>query len=264
MTAANKNNRKASRVSGVKSTITQTKPTASTHDKGRPGFGGFATGSAASADAELLARAKAERARWADLETWIFAALSTLEGCTRCVTWTSPTGYIAGLAYVRLFALVLRLLCPSTGQSELEALLLSGQRKDSDMGYLPRDPGVSLAGAMEGPGVGVRDEGSSSSSADGAGGGDLAAEMLGKLKWGCERLGSLVDDLMWRLREGLPGRDVRLRLLKTTCSHMRVLAGTGGGGCGRDGTVSDDVLMELVSVLQVWGQMYGCGGTAKC
>ncbi|CAN0514491.1 unnamed protein product, partial [Laminaria digitata] len=58
----------------------------------------------------------AEKARWADLETWLNCSLSTLEACTRCVNWTSAVGYVGALAYVRLFTLVLRLLCPVSGK----------------------------------------------------------------------------------------------------------------------------------------------------
>lgn len=194
---------------------------------GRGGGGGInATADPSPANNGGLDRAamaeisRAERARWSDLETWMAASLSTLEVCTRCVTWNSPAGYIAGLAYVRLFSLVLRLLCPAAGENASETSLSGGGRTQKDA--------AARASAL--------------------GWGTPVEETLDKLQWGRGRLASVVDDLMWRLREGLPGRDVRLRLLQVTCTHLRVLAFASG-----DYRVSDDVLMELVSVLQVRG-----------
>lgn len=54
---------------------------------------------------------------------------------------------------------------------------------------------------------------------DGAG----KAEGHGRLSWARDRLAQVVDDLMWRLREGLPGRDIRLRLLQVCFLAVRVL-----------------------------------------
>lgn len=136
------------------------------------------------------AAAAGEEGRWSDLETWLDCSLSALEACTRCVNWASAAGYIGGLAYVRLFSLVLRLLFPVTrgggggGDNGHDRLLFEG------------GCGAVAGGAL-----------------DGAGGGE-------RLEWARERLAQVVDDLMWRLREGLPGRDVRLRLLQV-CTIVR-------------------------------------------
>lgn len=141
--------------------------------------------------AAAAAAAAGEEGRWLDLETWLDCSLSALEACTRCVNWASAAGYVGGLAYVRLFSLVLRLLFPVTrgggcggggggggGDNDHERLLFEG------------GCGAVADGAL-----------------DRAGGGE-------RLEWARERLAQVVDDLMWRLREGLPGRDVRLRLLQ--------------------------------------------------
>lgn len=169
-------------------------------------------------DYSAVGVARAERARWSDLESWLEAALSTLEMCTRCVTWTSSAGYIAGLAYVRLFSLVLRLLCPAAGDSDLDRVLPQQKSSEGARGRVSLDGG----GKREG------------------------GRIPENLQWARERLASVVDDLMWRLREGLPGRDVRLCLLQATCTHLRLLAIVGGGD-----RAAEDASMELLSVLQV-------------
>lgn len=134
----------------------------------------------------------AERGRWADLEAWLDCCLSALESCTPCVNWKSEAGYIAGLAYVRLFSLALRLLCP--------AAAVSG---GNDVG--PESFDVACGG-VAGPA-------SVKMGLDGFGEGGARG---GRLRWARERLAQVMDDLMWRLREGLPGRDIRLRLLQVS------------------------------------------------
>lgn len=153
-----------------------------------------------SAAAAARAAAAAERGRWSDLETWLDCSLTALEACTRCVNWSSKTGYVGGLAYVRLLSLVLRLLCPLT-----TAPAESGDNEDS----------ASAAGRvlLGGPPCGGGGKGrvdvevalDDGSTAEGG---------RGRLAWARQRLAHVVDDLMWRLREGLPGRDIRLRLLQ--------------------------------------------------
>ncbi|CAM9793579.1 unnamed protein product, partial [Ectocarpus fasciculatus] len=187
-----------------------------------------------SAAAAARAAAAAERGRWSDLETWLDCSLTALEACTRCVNWNSQTGYVGGLAYVRLLSLVLRLLCPLTA-----APAESGDDKDSAstagrvlLGGRGRSYGGGGKGGVD---VGVAlDDGST------AGGGQ------GRLAWARQRLAHVVDDLMWRLREGLPGRDIRLRLLQATCTHVGLSAVVSG-----DVGLTEDSANELVSVLQV-------------
>lgn len=137
-----------------------------------------------------LARAvaAAEKGRWSDLEVWLNCSLTALEACTRCVNWTSSVGYIGGLAYVRLFSLVLRLLCPLTAAAE-----------DGDGGEDANR--LFFGGGVFGDGRTLDD-------------GRTPVGERGRLGWARHRLAQVVDDLMWRLREGLPGRDIRLRLLQ--------------------------------------------------
>lgn len=160
-----------------------------------------------SAAAAARAAAAAEKGRWSDLEAWLDCSLSALEACTRCVNWTSSAGYVGGLAYVRLLSLVLRLLCPlaavavasaedddvataATGGDDTDRLLFGGRFYGGGGG----GGTVELAGAL--------DDGST------------PERKVGRLQWARQRLAQVVDDLMWRLREGLPGRDTRLRLLQ--------------------------------------------------
>lgn len=146
--------------------------------------------------ADAAAAAAAAKKRWIDLEMWIACSLVALEMCTRCVTWKSATGEggdgnIAGLAYVRLFSVVLRLLSPS-----LDSDLISGDSANPSPGIRSKES----VGMMGGLGAMALDE------CEGAMGQSLA--------WARDRIAQVVDDLMWKLREGLPGRDVRLRLLQ--------------------------------------------------
>lgn len=157
-------------------------------------------GASASALAAARAAAAAEKGRWSDLETWLDCSLSALEACTRCVNWTSSVGYVGGLAYVRLLSLVLRLLCPLTapakdGHSEDAA-------DDTDRLFFACCSGAVVVGKT-------------------LDGGRTPGGEQGRLSWARQRLAHVVDDLMWRLREGLPGRDIRLRLLQV-----------GGNTCG--------------------------------
>lgn len=153
-----------------------------------------------SAAAAARAAAAAKKGRWSDLETWLDCSLTALEAFTRCVNWNSKTGYVGGLAYVRLLSLVLRLLCPLTA-----APADGGDDRDS----------ASAAGRVL---LGGRSYGGG-----GKGGVDVGVALdddstagrgRGRLAWARQRLSHVVDDLMWRLREGLPGRDIRLRLLQ--------------------------------------------------
>lgn len=145
------------------------------------------------------AAAAAEKGRWYDLETWLDCSLSALEACTRCVNWTSSVGYVGGLAYVRLFSLVLRLLCPLT------ATVKDGEGNDAADDTHRLFFGDSVFGGGNSRAVVVDrtlDDGRTPSGEQ------------GRLDWARQRLAQVVDDLMWRLREGLPGRDIRLRLLQ--------------------------------------------------
>lgn len=134
----------------------------------------------------------AERGRWSDLEAWLDCSLSALESCTLCVNWKSEAGYIAGLAYVRLFSLALRLLCPV-------AAVCGGDVVG------PESFDIACGG--------IADAGSVKMGLDGFGESGVKG---GRLRWARERLVQVMDDLMWRLREGLPGRDIRLRLLQAS------------------------------------------------
>lgn len=134
----------------------------------------------------------AEKGRWADLEAWLDCSLSALESCTLCVNWKSEVGYIAGLAYVRLFSLALRLLYPVAA--------VSGENVVEPESFDIACGGIAGAGSVK---MGL----------DGFGEGGVRG---GRLRWARERLVQVMDDLMWRLREGLPGRDIRLRLLQVT------------------------------------------------
>lgn len=157
----------------------------------------------------------AEKKRWVDLQMWFACSLSALEMCARCVTWKSATGaggggYIAGLAYVRLFSLVLRLLCPVSGtgldgSSDPVSTLLGADDVCVGVG--------KTEGALVEPVVtGGKPYDQGSGAEQGLHGDD---ESLGpRLGWARERLAHIVDDVMWRLREGLPERDIRLRLLQ--------------------------------------------------
>ena len=160
---------------------------------------------APAAAATAVAVAVADKARWADLETWLNCSLSTLEACTRCVNWTSAVGYVGALAYVRLFTLVLRLLCPVSGKKTVGGVTVDGADANRLFGGLRGGEGTG-AGAGAGGAMG----GERAIDDDGAGG----EEGNGRLSWARDRLAQVVDDLMWRLREGLPGRDIRLRLLQ--------------------------------------------------
>eukprot|EP00903_Cladosiphon_okamuranus_P018229 g16768.t1 len=188
-----------------------------------------------TAAAAARAEAAAEKGRWSDLETWLDCSLSALEACTRCVNWTSTVGYVGGLAYVRLLSLVLRLLCPLTAMT--------------------KDDAAASIGGGGGDGTGRLLIGGRFFCGNGGGGAvDLARALddgstterrPGRLRWARQRLAQVVDDLMWRLREGLPGRDIRLRLLQATCTHVRLSAVVGG-----DNALTEDSANELVSVLQ--------------
>lgn len=139
----------------------------------------------------------AEKGRWSDLEMWLDCSLSTLEACIQCVNWTSSVGYIAGLAYVRLFSLIQRLLCPMV-------------ERDEDDGSHNSNNGIAdqlYFGGQNDATAGVKGKARALDE-------DTGGE--GRLRWARERLAQVVDDLMWRLREGLPGRDIRLRLLQVT------------------------------------------------
>ncbi|CBJ33764.1 expressed unknown protein [Ectocarpus siliculosus] len=184
-----------------------------------------------SAAAAARAAAAAKKGRWSDLETWLDCSLTALEAFTRCVNWNSKTGYVGGLAYVRLLSLVLRLLCPLTA-----APADSGDDRDS----ASTADRVLLGGrSYGGDGKGGVDVGVALDDDSTAGGG------RGRLAWARQRLAHVVDDLMWRLREGLPGRDIRLRLLQATCTHVGLSAVVSG-----DVGVTEDSANELVSVLQ--------------
>ncbi|CAB1120325.1 unnamed protein product [Ectocarpus sp. CCAP 1310/34] len=184
-----------------------------------------------SAAAAARAAAAAKKGRWSDLETWLDCSLTALEAFTRCVNWNSKTGYVGGLAYVRLLSLVLRLLCPL-----MTAPADGGDDRDSaSAAGRVLLGGRSYGGGGEGGvdvGVALDD--------DSTGGGGR-----GRLAWARQRLAHVVDDLMWRLREGLPGRDIRLRLLQATCTHVGLSAVVSG-----DVGVTEDSANELVSVLQ--------------
>lgn len=159
--------------------------------------------------------AAAEKGRWSDLDTWLNCSLTALEACTRCVNWTSSVGYVGGLAYVRLFSLVLRLLCPLTAAAE------GGDGEDA----ADDADRLFFGGGVFGDGKTLDD-------------GRTPGGERGRLGWARPRLAQVVDDLMWRLREGLPGRDIRLRLLQVCneCMHFRcvyvaveyILSGTYG------------------------------------
>lgn len=161
--------------------------------------------SSVSALAAARASAAAEKGRWSDLETWLDCSLSALEACTRCVNWTSNVGYVGGLAYVRLFSLVLRLLCPLT----------EAAKDGDDDDATPDTDGFLFGGCVFGGGSsGAVEVGRTLDDGSTAGG------EKGRLGWARQRLAQVVDDLMWRLREGLPGRDIRLRLLQV-CGYGR-------------------------------------------
>lgn len=194
-----------------------------------------ATAAAAATEAaSAIAVAVADKARWADLETWLNCSLSALETCTRCVNWTSAVGYVGAMAYVRLFTLVLRLLCPVSGRRAAAGV----SSEDADVerlfeGLRCGGGGAGSAGAGVGVGAGGGATGVAerTGAAGGAGraGGERAIdddgaggeEGEGRLSWARDRLAQVVDDLMWRLREGLPGRDIRLRLLQVRLSTVR-------------------------------------------
>lgn len=153
------------------------------------------------AAAAVAATAAAKKGRWLDLETWLDCSLSTLEACTRCVNWTSTIGYVGSLAYVRLFSFILRLLCPV--------------KEENDASCRGVDIGDRLfGGCFGGITAGKALDGDDGGRRKGGGGG-------GRLKWARDRLAQVVDDLMWRLREGLPGRDIRLRLLQVRVEIIR-------------------------------------------
>ena len=166
-----------------------------------------------AAAAAARAEAAAEKGRWSDLETWLDCSLSTLEACTRCVNWTSTVGYVGGLAYVRLLSLVLRLLCPLTAATAKDdAAAAAAAATDADRGG-GDDAGRSLfGGSFFGGGGG--DRGGAVELARALDDGSTPERRPGRLRWARQRLAQVVDDLMWRLREGLPGRDIRLRLLQ--------------------------------------------------
>ncbi|CAM9845843.1 unnamed protein product, partial [Scytosiphon promiscuus] len=189
-----------------------------------------------SAAAAARAAAAAEKGRWSDLETWLDCSLSALEACTRCVNWTSVLGYVGGLAYVRLLSLVLRLLCPLT-VAEVDEIGGGGGGGDGVF-----TDGIRSSGRFCGDRRGKRTKEQSDTLDDGEKAGGTGRR---EFSWARQRLAQVVDDLMWRLREGLPGRDVRLRLLQATCTHVRLSALVGG-----DDRLTEDSANELVSVLQ--------------
>ena len=209
-------------------TTTATPQERAAEDRGDDPVGSGTAKFAASVSAAAAARAAAaaEKGRWCDLETWLDCSLSALEACTRCVNWTSTVGYIGALAYVRLLSLVLRLLCPLTAAAKHDdATATAG---GSDAGRL------LFRGRFFGGGGGG-DGGGSVEPARALDDGSTPERRPGRLRWARQRLAQVVDDLMWRLREGLPGRDIRLRLLqvcgriwfqKSFCAWKR---GCGGG-----------------------------------
>lgn len=194
--------------------------TTTTTDAGDEGYRPVGSGTAkfvASLSAAAAARAvaAAEKGRWSDLETWLDCSLSALESCTRCVNWTSTVGYVGGLAYVRLLSLVLRLLCPlaaaavtkeDDGAATAAAAAAAAAGGD--------DAGRLLFGGRFFGGGGGGDDGGSVELARALDDGSMPERRPGRLRWARQRLAQVVDDLMWRLREGLPGRDIRLRLLQ--------------------------------------------------
>lgn len=161
-----------------------------------------------STAAAARAAAASKKGRWSDLETWLDCSLSALEACTRCVNWASSVGYVGGLAYVRLLSLVLRLLCPLTAAEGSD---------DASTGASAGGAGGDITGRFLFGGGGSGDGGGRARvQQDGAldGGKEAGGEGSRDFSWARLRLAQVVDDLMWRLREGLPGRDVRLRLLQ--------------------------------------------------
>lgn len=158
----------------------------------------------------LQAKAAAEGKRWADLEMWLACSLSVLETCARCVTWKTWSGpeggeHLAGLAYVRLLTLVLRLVSPASGGG------LGGNPTDDFLNGEKAGAVADAGGLVAGGGAyGLPVPGGDAASVTNGSRGGVGR----RLGWARERLAHVVDDLMWRLREGLPERDVRLPLLK--------------------------------------------------
>ncbi|CAM9801130.1 unnamed protein product, partial [Choristocarpus tenellus] len=66
-----------------------------------------------------------------------------------------------------------------------------------------------------------------------------------RLDWARLELAQVVEDLVeWKLREGVPGRDVRLHLLQSVCSYLGILS------AGGNDMMTEDMAMDLMSVLQ--------------